>query len=139
MTELDWSRWPNFSENEFRCRGHAKGICSCGGAAAMDPAFMDRLQAMRSKTLTPFVVTSGYRCPDYNDAIASTGRGGPHTTGRAVDLSCAGNRAHDILQLAALAGMTGIGVAQGGDHAKRFLHLDDLPNGAHPRPWVWSY
>lgn len=138
-TKLDWSRWPNFSEDEFRCRGHAKGLCSCGGTAAMDPGFMDRLQAMRSKTLEPFIVTSGYRCPDYNAAIAKTGRNGPHTTGRAVDLLCNGPRAHDILQLAALEGMTGIGVAQRGDHGSRFLHLDDLPAGNYPRPGLWSY
>lgn len=128
----DWSRWPNFTEDEMRCK------CGCG-RADMDPGFMDRLQAMRAKTLNPFFVTSGFRCPDYNDQIAKTGRHGPHTTGRAVDLSCTGPRAHNILQLAALEDMTGIGVAQRGDHAKRFIHLDDLPNGHHPRPWVWTY
>lgn len=130
--KLDWGRWPNFTENEMRCK------CGCG-RADMAPEFMDRLQAMRNRTLTSFVVTSGYRCPDYNDRIAKTGRTGPHTTGHAVDLLCAGARAHDILQLAALEGMTGIGVDQHGPHEKRFLHLDDLPAGNYPRPGVWSY
>lgn len=130
--DRDWGRWPNFTENEMRCK------CGCG-RADMVPSFMDRLQAMRNRTITPFIVTSGYRCPDYNDRIARTGRNGPHTTGHAADLSCAGPRTHDIVQLAALEGMTGIGVAQKGPHPSRFIHLDDLPAGQHPRPWVWSY
>ena len=129
---LDWGRWPNFTETEMRCK------CGCG-RADMDPGFMDRLQAMRGKTPTPFIVTSGYRCPDYNDRIAKTGRNGPHTTGHAVDLLCSGAHAHEALFLAAAEGMTGIGVAQRGDHVSRFLHLDDLPVGNYPRPGVWSY
>lgn len=128
--QLDWGRWPNFTESEMRCK------CGCG-RADMAPGFMDRLQTMRTRSASAFIVTSGYRCPDYNDRIAKTGRTGPHTTGHAVDLLCGGARAHEILLLAAGEGMTGIGVSQRGDHGKRFLHLDDLTTG--PRPGVWSY
>ena len=128
----DWDSYKNFAEEEFRCR------CGCG-RADMHPVFMERLQMARDRTFTKFIVTSGFRCPDYNNRIASTGRNGPHTTGRAVDLLCAGTVTHNILQIIALQGFTGIGLSQKGDHGRRFIHLDDLPDGDHPRPWVWTY
>lgn len=130
IEQLNWSRYKNFTEAEFRCK------CGCG-RADMKEDFMDSLQGMRGATGRSFIVTSGYRCPDYNDRIAKTGRTGPHTTGRAVDLLCSGEAAHEILGLAMEAGMTGVGVSQRGDHGGRFLHLDDLITG--PRPGLWSY
>lgn len=128
---MNWSRWPNFTEAEMRCK------CGCG-RADMDPGFMDRLQEMRAAATFPFVITSGFRCPDYNDRISSTGRTGPHTTGQAADIGVLGHRAHTVAGLAHKYGMTGIGQNQKGPHSKRFIHIDSLADG-FPRPWVWTY
>jgi uncharacterized protein YcbK (DUF882 family) len=117
----------NFSEKEM--------ACSHCGECHMDAAFMDALQALRDSFGRPLIVTSGYRCPDHNDAISSTGRDGPHTTGRAVDLAVSRRDAHEVLRLAMAMTFTGIGVAQKG--TGRFLHLDTLDGPT--RPWVWSY
>ena len=127
---LDWTRYPNFTEAEMCCK------CGCG-RADMDEGFMDRLQAMRTEAGIPFQVNSGYRCPDYNDRISTTGRNGPHPTGHAVDLGCSGGRAHEVQRLAHKHGMTGIGSKQHGPHEGRFLHLDDLKTP--PRPNIWGY
>ena len=128
---LDWTRYPNFTEAEMRCRGKD----CCGGRADMDPDFMDRLQAMRTEAGIPFQVNSGYRCPDYNDRISTTGRNGPHPTGHAVDLGVARREAFIVAKLAFKHGMTGLGFDQKGDG--RFLHIDDLETS--PRPNIWSY
>ena len=124
------SPWQYFSMEEL--------TCSCGcGRMEMDADFMARLVTLRRELGFPFPVTSGYRCPDYNDEISGTGRDGPHTTGKAVDIQVVGSEAHKLLGSALGAGITGIGVAQSGDHSGRFLHLDKLSGPT--RPWIWSY
>jgi hypothetical protein len=51
-----------------------------------------------------------------------------------------GKLAYDVMQLAFKHGMTGIGVAQRGNHESRFIHIDDLSSeDSNIRPWVWSY
>ena len=131
---LDWTRWPNFSEREFACKG--SGLCK------MHPGFMDRLQALRTEFGKALRVTSGYRSPAHNAAVSSTkSASGPHTTGRAVDLAVSHEDAYRLLALALKHGFTGIGIAQKGEPKTRFIHLDDLTpaDGHTPRPTIWSY
>lgn len=126
---MDWSAYPNFSESEFRCK-HT-------GECRMDPAFMRRLQLLRTYYGKPMAITSGYRHATH-PVEARKSRPGAHATGRACDVAVRGEDAHKLIGLAISLGFTGIGVQQKG--ATRFIHLDDLPNGAgFPRPTVWSY
>lgn len=120
----------NFSSAEFACQ------CGCD-CADMDAEFMGRLQAVREAYGKPMRITSGYRCPTHNSNVSSTGENGPHTTGRAADVAVSGNDAHRLLAIALEQGMTGVGVKQKGPHGGRFIHLDNLTEGA--RPWCWSY
>lgn len=121
----------HFKESELRCR------CGCG-QTHMDKAFMQKLEDLRQAMELPLVISSGYRCPAHNAAVSTTGEGGPHTTGCAVDIAISGYEAHRLLLFASYIGFTGVGVSQRGD--KRFIHLDDLPpSTTRPRPWVWSY
>lgn len=130
---IDWSHYPNFTEDEFRCR------CGCG-RADMDPRFMKKLQDARTELGFAFPVSSGFRCPDYNERISTTGRSGPHTTGHAVDIAVSGNRARRIIGTSDLLGFTGLGAKQHGPYDKRFVHLDDLQPHQHmPRPHTWTY
>lgn len=124
----DWP-WPNFSPKEMACR--------CCGKLVVIPEFMRDLQQIRDEFERPMPVSSGYRSPEYNDRVSSTGLDGPHTTGRAVDIRIAGKDAHDLLWLCIALGMTGIGVNQKGDWSSRFLHFDNLTGDNRPR--VWSY
>lgn len=99
---------------------------------------MGRLELMRSEADFPFIVTSGFRCPEYNKLVADSGEGGPHTTGLAVDISVRGHEAFALMRLAFKHGMTGIGVKQKDND--RFLHFDCIAaDGKNTRPWVWSY
>ncbi len=103
--------------------------------------FMEKVETLRAVYGKPMRVTSAARCPAHNDLVSSTGRTGPHTTGRAIDIGVSGADAHQLLRVAMRFGnFTGIGVSQKGAHEKRFLHLDDLPNApGQPRPTLWSY
>jgi uncharacterized protein YcbK (DUF882 family) len=123
------SKTPSFTVAEMRCH------CGCG-KADMDHAFMLKLQAVRD-VVGPLVVSSGYRCPEHNAAVSSTGLNGPHVTGQAVDVRCYGKKAHEVLMSACFFDFTGIGVQQEGAHGSRFIHLDTLTGG--PRPNVWTY
>ena len=102
---------PHFSEAEMTCRGTGK--------CEMDEEFMELLERIRMEY----------------------GKGtGPHTTGRAADILVAGPDAYALMQIAQSLGATGIGISQRGDHAKRFIHIDNLgADYAGPRPFVWSY
>tara|TARA_Y100001938_G_scaffold2814_1_gene3513 strand:+ start:494 stop:880 length:387 start_codon:yes stop_codon:yes gene_type:complete len=122
---------PHFSVDEMRCKG--TGICT------MDEVFMELLETIRCEYGKPMIVTSGFRAPEYNMIVAKSGSKGPHTYGQAVDLHLVGAEANEVIKIALELGMTGIGIKQKGPHKKRFIHLDNLPNGDHPRPWIWSY
>ena len=120
---MDWSRYPNFSEAEFRCR-------HCG-RQEMQPKFMEKLQALRVQFGKPLRVTSGWRCPDHPIEKAKP-HPGMHVTGLAADLGVQDSDAVTLLRLALNMGFTGIGVQQKG--IGRFLHLD-----LRKEPTIWSY
>lgn len=120
----------HFPDHELKCK------CGCGMLPAKD--FMEKVEALRRTLGFALPVTSAARCPDHNARVSGTGRNGPHTTGRAIDLAVSGSKAYAVLSTATFMGFTGIGVNQKG--GSRFIHIDDLPNAPGcPRPYVWSY
>lgn len=108
--------------------------CPCCGRREMNDEFMWKLVAVRQAVNIPFHVNSGYRCPEYNNKISSTGFRGPHTTGRAVDIAAPSSSMRlDIQDAAKLQGMQRFGIG------RTFIHLDDLLlKDGFPRG-VWSY
>jgi len=132
--EWPWRRWPNFTPKEMaeRSEGWEDGVTPMW----IDEIFMDSLQALRDK-FGPLPISSGYRSPDYNNRISSTGRDGPHTKGRAADILLYGKDAFGLLAAIGPYGFTGVGIKQTGPYKSRFVHLDNLPGPN--RPWVWSY
>ena len=124
------TRWEHFSEDELRCKGT--------GEIKMDEPFMKKLVALRKKLNQTMSITSGYRHPAHNSVIGGA-RNSPHLYGKAVDVLCYGKKAYNIIRLGIKYGFTGIGVKQHGPHENRFIHLDTMPNGEHPRPFVWRY
>jgi uncharacterized protein YcbK (DUF882 family) len=123
----DWSKYaPYFRELEFDC--------SHCGKNEMKPEFMDKLLELRIALDEPMAISSGYRCPDHNDAVSSTGRNGPHTTGYAADIKVFSSRARDLGALA--SEFPRVGVSQKGDHGSRFIHLDCVPGKPST---IWSY
>jgi len=119
--------WEYFKEEEFACRHCEKNLIS--------HSFVSVLDNLRSDFGKPLIVTSGYRCPEHNNNVSSTGLDGPHTTGLAVDFGVSREDAYDLLGLAYEYKFTGIGVNQKG--SARFIHLDVIEGLG--RPTIWSY
>lgn len=110
--------------------------CKHCGSNLTDQQFIKSLDELRERVGFPLIVNSGYRCPDYNSQVSTTGRNGPHTTGRAVDLGVSHDKAWFVLKEAFRMGFTGIGVK--GHGTSRFIHLDAIAD-PQARPRVWSY
>jgi zinc D-Ala-D-Ala carboxypeptidase len=122
--------WRYFKLEEFSCQ-------HCG-QNHIDHQFVTELDELRHRFGKPLRVTSGYRCPEHNDKVSSTGKNGPHTTGRACDFAVSHANAYHLILVAASLHFTGIGVNQKG--SGRFIHVDNLPNAVgQPRPTIWSY
>jgi len=125
---MNWNDYPNFKENEFRCK-HT-------GKADMHPDFMRKLQRLRTEFGKPMRISSGYRDKTH-PVESSKSATGAHVMGRAADVVVSGADALQLVHLAVKHGFTGIGVQQKGP--SRFIHLDDVPSGILPRPTIWSY
>jgi len=124
-------RWPHFSFDELKCKGT--------GSLIVDPRLLDKLESLRILCGFPLHITSGYRSPEYNKKVSSTGENGPHTTGLAVDIAVSGAPAWTLVSFATHLGFKGIGVQQKGPFPSRFIHLDLLAAPQYPRPALWSY
>ena len=99
----------------------------------MDAVFMDKLEKMRARLDFPFVVTSGFRCPDHNAAVGGGARSA-HLAGLAVDIAVDGRQAYRLITSASRFGMWGVGLGDG------FVHLDGAPpDVGRPRPRAWTY
>jgi uncharacterized protein YcbK (DUF882 family) len=119
----------HFTTAELACR------CGCGMLPQRD--FIEKIERLRVRLGFPFIVTSAARCSKHNSQVSGTGKTGPHTTGRAIDIRVSGAQAVKLLTAALQSGdFTGFGIQQ--KCSGRFIHLDDLVEG-YPRPGVWSY
>lgn len=133
---MTWEDIRYFEPSEFAC--HCGKCGSTGEEMALD--FVEKLDDLRHRLGHPLIITSGFRCSLYNDQVSTTGFDGPHTTGRAADVSINGEQAFHLVRQCTLGGwMSGIGINQTGPHLGRFIHLDDLAAPRHPRPRIWTY
>lgn len=115
-----------FTYDEFKCS-------HCGENKIKD-YFVHGLDTLRDRCGFPLVVSSGYRCPEHNQAVSTTGPMGPHTTGLAADLLVDREKAVIVLYEAYGLGFRGFGVHQKGDG--RFVHLDMVNR---PTRTIWTY
>lgn len=123
--------WKYFTEDELKC--------SHTGRCEMDDEFMWMVDQLREAYGKPLRVTSAFRDSSH-PVEARKAKPGTHTFGRAIDLAVHGANAYEVIRIAQTIGFTGIGAAQKGPIATRFIHLDNLrEDDGFPRPWVWSY
>ena len=131
VNEWDAERWPNFSPDEFKCQG--------SGELKISPVVLDFLQAYRNVKGSGVTVTSGYRSPEHNNSVSSTGLDGPHTTGLSVDISTNSQTQYQLLRFALNYNPQAMGIGI----AKTFTHIDFLTIDAGDkyavRPNVWRY
>jgi len=123
-------KWPDFSINEFKCK------CGCN-KVLISTKLLDALQDYRDR-YGSVIITSGYRCPEHNNSVSSTGHDGPHTTGLAVDISTDSKSQYNVVRF-----FLNDYIAQGIGIAKSFTHIDFLTEENNVkyamRPNMWSY
>ena len=118
-----------FEWSEFDQRGYEGS-----GQEHMNVIFLTHIDVLRDKCGFPFIVNSGYRSPEFNNRVSTTGFNGPHTTGKAADIAVNTTEAFILIDNAIKMGVfTGIGVGKG------FIHLDILTPEEAPRPRLWGY
>jgi len=110
--------------------------CSHCGRNEMRQDFVDLLDEIREACDFPLPVSSGYRCPEWNERIGGAKN---HPDGVAVDITVSGERAYELVWRAMSFDIRGVGVKQRGHHSGRFVHLDMQTRPDVPRPWIWSY
>ena len=88
---MDWSKYPNFSADEFRCK------CGCSDLIISEQ-LMDVMQSLRDEYDRPMTITSGYRCP-LHPVEERKETPGVHSTGMACDVGVSGKDAYDLLKL----------------------------------------
>ena len=129
--QWDSERWPNFSPDEFKCQG--------SGELKISPVVLDFCQAFRNMHGEGVSITSGYRSPEHNNSVSSTGMDGPHTTGLAVDIGTNTQSQYKLIRFALNYNPQAMGIGV----AKTFTHIDFLTtdNGDKyaVRPNVWKY
>jgi len=118
-----WDEIEKFMPSEF--------ACPCCGRIEMDSEFLQMLENARVIANIPFIVTSGFRCEEYNAEVGGVSSSS-HVEGYAADIKCEGSRSrYRIVSAAFEAGFNRIGIA------KEFIHLDCDP--AKPENVVWVY
>lgn len=128
---MDWSLYPNFREDEFKC--------SHTGKNKMLPEFMEALQAIRTAAGFPFIISSGFRDPTHPIEAHKPGGPGEHTYGAAADIKIYGTRAMDLIIIAHGHGIRRIGVSQDGPVGSRYLHLGIGDRKLNFPQTIWSY
>ena len=115
----------HFSANEFLCK------CGCGkGIESMDEDFLWELDKARGIAEVPFVLTSAFRCKEYNLEISIPTSS--HVKGLAVDIACtASYNRFKIVQALIKVGIDRWGVRHD------FIHCDSDPD--KPRELFWVY
>lgn len=113
------ARWPNFSPEELASKDRPPNQRR-PGAVLIDPAALDKLQALRTRLGKPLVITSAYRTPEHNRQV----RGAPnsfHVQGKAYDVSMLNHNPGEFERAAVAVGFRGIGHYP----ASNFMHIDD--------------
>ncbi len=119
---MNWSKYSNFTESEFKCK--------CCGKVKVEPTFIAKLQKARRLAKTSFVITSAYRCAKHNSAVGGSKRSS-HLTGWAVDIGYSNElQKYKILFGIIKAGFTRFGVS------KNFIHVDCDPSKNNA---IWTY
>lgn len=129
----DYSRWPNFSENELICSASGYENPNVGAFTEL----MDNVQLLRDYLGFPFQVNSAYRSelhPIEAAKIIAGKRAGLHNYA-AIDIYVPIEYCYDFIAAAIQFGFTGIGVNLKGDLKGRFIHLDRRTSPSR----VWSY
>jgi uncharacterized protein YcbK (DUF882 family) len=114
---------PDFNADEFDCK-------HCG-MNNMNALFLWKLQQARTEAQVKFIITSGYRCEEYEAERGKKSKG-EHVYGEAADILTPNSHIRfKVLEAAFGAGFRRIGVGP------NFIHLGNKSN--FPQQVCWTY
>lgn len=96
--------------------------CPCCKKVMFHPLLLQKLELLREQIAKPVIITSGFRCPSYNQEVGGV-KNSYHLLGMAADIHVPGVSLACVLTLAEEIGFKGIGIYP----ARNFLHLDIRP------------
>ena len=121
----------NFNATEFRCRCNAQRCHT----TLVHPRLVEVLQTLRDRLGKPLILTSGFRCVNYNRTVGGRARSF-HTRGMAADIVC--QTPETLKELAACAKEL-LAVGAIGQYAARsFIHIDVRPRKTGGQIETWS-
>ncbi len=113
--------FPDLREKRF--------VCRCCGVNHVDIRLQQYIKELEAYIGRALLVTSGYRCKEYNDRVGGS-RTSSHLGGLAADIACRSDRLRfEIIHNAIKLGITRIGVY------RNFIHLD-IDKGKTPEV-IW--
>lgn len=117
----------NFTDDEFRC--------PCCGEMINNLAFkyfLSHLQDARTIAGIPFVITSGYRCPEHNKRVGGTSNSS-HMEGVAADIAVKDNHSRMLMIKSLLdAGFMRLGIGT------NYIHADMDTEKMQALVWVYG-
>lgn len=132
--------YPELQQSEMGCK-----CGNCEGNQELTAEAHAMFLKLRDIVGFPFVVTSAFRCEDYDRSLHGGSPSyvpGAHTKGKAIDLLCHGEKGWLISKAAFALGIPRIRWNQKGDFGGRFIHLDIMESGEdanRPSPHIGSY
>ena len=128
----------HFSLSELCCR-----CVNCDHEMGWSSEGLARLEYFRNAWGSPIVPTSSFRCSRHPLETSKDEPGSHSITDDGnicVDVRVSGADARDLVELAVVHQVPGIGISQAGEPERRFVHLDWAPDRPKaPRPAIWSY
>jgi uncharacterized protein YcbK (DUF882 family) len=107
--------------------------CPCGACHyTASTRLINRLNEAREEAGIPFIITSGPRCPSYNQQIGGATYS-EHIDGDGADVACSDSRTRwKIIDAAVKVGFNRIGIA------KSFIHLGVSASNDQDVIWLYS-
>jgi len=105
---------PYFNLSEF--------ACPCCQKVMLHPRLLAKLEKLREVLERPVYITSGYRCPSYNQKVGGVVNS-YHLIGLAADIQVKDINLMELLEIGENIDFNGIGFYE----KKNFLHLDVRP------------
>jgi len=117
-----------FSDYEFKCR------CGCG-LYLPNEELLTKLDALREAMAQPVLVTSGTRCPAWNQKCGGK-PSSAHLSGEAADITTLNAGVFETIKLFYLA-VTAAGFNRAGIDLKKFFIHVDVAKTLPPGFWVY--